>query len=121
MSPSMSTIVSTFAPRIGSQSSISPETNSVPSELTAVSSTSDLLVGRDPARQLVEGRRALRRQPVDLLVQVRDLQLGLQVDLVFHVAAHALLGGLTRLAEQHEDRKDDRLQRHHHRQQAERE
>ena len=57
---------------------------------------------------------------VGLLVQVRDFELGLDVDLVFDVGAHAVLLGLAVLADQHEARQEDRFERHDHRQQAER-
>src|SRR5688500_3124603 len=59
-------------------------------------------------------------QLVDLVVQVRDLELGLQVDLVVDVGADAVLGRLPVLAEQHDHRQEDRLERDAHRQQAER-
>src|SRR5262249_19913265 len=57
---------------------------------------------------------------VGLLVEVRDLELGLDVDLVFDVGPHAVFRGLAVLADQHEARQEDRLERHDHRQQAER-
>src|SRR6185312_3667024 len=81
------------------------------------------------------GRRIARREPfldademlehlgvdaVGLLVQVRDLELGLDVDLVLDVRTHAVLLGLPVLADQHEARQEDRLERRDHRQEAER-
>jgi len=59
-------------------------------------------------------------QVVDLLVQVGDLELGLEIDVVFHVISHPITLGLPVLREQDEDREEDRLQRHCHGEQAER-
>jgi len=39
---------------------------------------------------------------IDLLVHVRDLQLGLQIDLVLDIVTHPLARDLAVLAEQHE-------------------
>src|SRR5262249_44581672 len=44
---------------------------------------------------------------VGLLVEVRDLELGLDVDLVFDVGPHAVFRGLAVLADQHEARQED--------------
>ena len=54
-------------------------------------------------------------------MQVGDLELGLEVDVVLDVATDAVFGDLAVLAEQHEDRQDDRFERHRHGQQTERE
>src|SRR5438105_2953719 len=50
-------------------------------------------------------------------MQLRHLQLGLQVDLVLDVAADVVFRRLAVLAEQHEYGEEDRLQRHRHGQQ----
>jgi hypothetical protein len=52
-------------------------------------------------------------------VQVLDLELGLQVDVVFDVGAHPVALDLPVLREEHEHAEDDRLERHAHRQEAE--
>ena len=59
-------------------------------------------------------------QLIDLLMQVRNLEFGLQVDLIVDVGADMVLGRLAVLAEQHDHRQEDRLKRDAHRQQAER-
>src|SRR5262245_6854404 len=61
------------------------------------------------ALEAVQARQHVLAHLVDLLVQVRDLELGLEVDLVLDVAADAIARGLPVRAEQEQRRQDDRL------------
>src|SRR5262245_5561107 len=105
----MSTIVSILRAWISVQSSIAPDTNSVASSLIATISTSGLSFDRP--RDPVEKRVRVGRQLVELLVQMRDLELGLQVHFVLDVAPDVVLRRLAVLAQEHEHRQHDRLQR----------
>src|SRR5262245_37271495 len=77
------------------------------------------LADRRDAERFLDPREPVEHLLVDavgLLVEVRDLELGLDVDLVFDVGPHAVFRGLAGLADQHEARQEDRLERHNHRQ-----
>ena len=73
----------------------------------------------DVAVQIVEPFQGLGVQVVHLLVQLGDLELGLEVDVVLDIPPDAVLRHLPVLAEQHEHREEDRLERHHQSEQAE--
>src|SRR3982750_1292794 len=103
--------------------SASPRWPALP--VTRIFMTVSVLGGGRLARRdrLLDANEMLEHLGVDavgLLVQVRDFELGLDVDLVLDIRAHAVLLGLPILADQHEARKKDRLERRDHRQQPER-
>src|SRR5215469_15353404 len=79
--------------------------------------------GRRTDRQrLLDSRKAAQHVSLDaieLAVQLGHLELRLEVDLVLDVVLHPIARDLTILREEHEDRQDDRFERHDHRQEPE--
>ena len=68
--------------------------------------------------ELVEPGEHVGGEPVHLFVEVGDLQFGLQIHVVLDVGTDPVLGRLTILAEQDEDREKDGLERNGEREEA---
>src|SRR6185369_14056149 len=68
---------------------------------------------------MIQPPERLGVKAINLFVELGDFELGFEVDLVFDVAPDAVFFGLAALAEEDEDREDDRFQRDDHGEQAE--
>ena len=83
--------------------------------------TGDVQIGVlwQQAMHAFEADEDVAREPVDLFVQVCNFQLGFQVHVILDVGMHAIFGGLTVLAEQHENGENNGFERHREREKAE--
>src|SRR6266446_5056369 len=79
----------------------------------------EIRVAGQQAMHAIETEENVAREAVELLVQVRDFEFGLQVHVILDVGMDAVLGGLAVLAEQDEDGEKDGLERDGEREEAE--